>query len=289
MTSQFFITYRLIPATAFQELDAAPRVKFDDGYELQFSRDLAWVSFEASSTDWEKKRAEGVFRLRTYLSAVTLIKQYTFGAEPIQWVEIRQQKGEPKYILGRLSSDEPVAKAKPPPVTADDFRKVGGYAILSGINPFFRRAMIDYSVALSFMREGVVFLSRAIEAVEGYFMVTQPVPPSGKRRQKSRDLMRKALCLPNKELIRFFTIANETTLARHAKSLNQFPAATEEELRFCAVFCRTVIERFARYLQYENRDSLKKELPLPDGRNPIQEFKEQNVLFQQVLASIWDS
>ena len=189
--SQFFVTCRLIPATAFEELHDAPKIKFNDDYELQFFGDLAWVGFQASSADWKNKRHEGLMRLRTYLSAVTLIKEYTFGTEPIQWVEIGQGKGEPKYVLGRLSSDEPVAQVKAPKVTADDFRKASGYAILSGISPFFRRAMIDYSVALSFLSEGVVFLSRSLEAVEGYFMATQPAPPPGKRKQKKQGCYEK--------------------------------------------------------------------------------------------------
>ena len=92
--------------------------------------------------------------------------------------------------------------------------------------------------------------------------------------------------MPNKELKRFFTIANETTLARHAKKPAQFRAATEVELRFCVVFCRMALDRFANYLLYENRDMLGQQVSLPNDFKPEQEFTKKNASFRKALRDI---
>ena len=285
MASQFFVTCRLKPTVAFEEFDGLP-VNFGDGYELDFKKDLAWVTFEASREDWERKREEGLSRLRTYLSAVTLQKEYPFEIEPIQWIEVAGEPRGTESVLGRLEPSELVAQEKPPKVTTEDFDRAREYVIIAEMSPFFRIAMLDYSVALSFPREAVVFLARSLDAVEGHFRVNPTVPASMGKPQKVRDVMRTALCLSNRELNRFHTIANETTLARHAKKLSQLRAPTLNELRFCVVFCRQVLERFAPYLWYENRDTLKEVMPFPENVNPADEFMRGNESLQELLRDI---
>jgi len=283
MTSQFFVTYRLKPTLAFEEFEDLA-IKFENGYEFHCRGDLAWIGFQASTIGWEDKRSQGLSHMQTYLSALALLKEYPFGVEPIQWIEVGQ---EPKaYVLGRLPSEEPMAQAKVPKVNQDDFHKARTYVILAQISPFFRRAMIDYSVALGFPREAVVFVARALEAVEAHFRLNQRALSSSKTAQRARDIMKNALCLPGSELKEFYKIANDTTVARHAKKLSQLRAPTLDELRFCIVFCRGALDRFALYLWHENRDTLKQELPPLNNLNPKEEFERSNEGLQKALRSI---
>ena len=285
MASQYFVTYRLKPSDSFEEFGDL-EITFEKGYKLLLKRDLAWISFEAGSEDWENKRDEGFSLLETCLSAVALIKEYPFGVEQIQWIEAGREGTEAKYILGRLAPIEPVAQAKPPNVTAEDFHRARQFVILAEMNPFFKRAIIDYSVALGFLQEGVIFLARVLELMESHFRVSYQGQRAGKKMLKARDVMRNALCLPDKELNTFHRIANETILARHARNLSQLRAPAVEELKFCVVFCRTALDRFASYLLYENRDMLRQEVSFPNDFNLAQEFIKNNADLQQLLRSI---
>jgi len=284
--SQFFITYRLSPTSAFEGFKGIP-IKYGDDYELQFQGDLVWISFQGNSENWEKRRNEGLSFLKTFLSAVALLKEYPFGVEPVQWIEKRRECTEDKYILGRLASTELAVQAKPPKVTEEDIGKARLYLILAEINPLFKRAMIDYSVALSFPGEAVVFAPRALEAVETHFKSNSPVKVSANmRKRKTRDVMKQALSLPEKALKDFHKIANDTTVARHVKELSQLRSPTLEEIRFCIVFCRIVLDKFALYLWGENSDLLKHLMPLLEDVDVVQKIEESSIGLQDRLTKI---
>ena len=120
------------------------------------------------------------------------------------------------------------------------------------------------------IREAIVFCARSSEWVEKYFL--------------TRDKMRKALKLPAKYLSQFFKIANETVIARHAGATRQ---PTINEIRYCVVFNRILLDRFAAIIWY----SLSKSLPLrweyaQDEKSPLEQFEDKNPSLRITLEQI---
>ena len=146
--SRFIASYRLTPSRPF----AGVKFQFDssDGYQLSFHDDMVWVGFDASPEEWQAKLDVGRQALKTLLAILTIQVEYPFELEVIQWIEDkpRDETGNRQYFLGRLGPDFVVQK-EAPPVTNDHLRKGEIHAHLASHSPYYRYALLDYSVALS--------------------------------------------------------------------------------------------------------------------------------------------
>ncbi len=267
--SQFITTFRLKPERSFAALQA--KVTTGDGYELSFQNDLVWIRFEATSDEWLTKLNTSRQSLRTILAILTIQTEYPFDLEAIQWIEDkpRDKDGNANYVLGRLGP-ELSAQNEPPPVTLEHIQKSEIYAHLASANPHYRYALLDYSLALSMIREAIVFCARSSEWVEKYF--------------HTRDKMRNALKLPAKYLSQFFKIANETVIARHAGATRP---PTINEIRYCVVFNRILLDRFAAIIRYSQSKTLPPRWAYPkEEKSPLEQFEDKNPSLHVTLGQI---
>ena len=209
---------------------------------------MVWIGFDASSGEWLHRLNTGLQGLKTLLAILTLQVEYPFEIEPIQWIEDkpRDETGKASYVLGRLEPDL-VVQQEPPQVGTDHIRKGEIYAHIANQNAYYRYALLDYSVALSFPRESIVFCARSADWAESYFDTIKRSLPQ-QRRLNSRKLMRGDLKLSKKYLDIFFKIANDTVIARHTGDPTQIRCPQLEEIRFCVFFSRIVLDRFGCYL-----------------------------------------
>ncbi len=279
--SSFIVSFRLKPTQSFAGLQA--KITTGDGYELSFHDDMVWLRFDAASDDWLRQLDVGKQALRTILAILTIQTEYPFELEPIQWIEDkpRNEGGAANYVLGKLG--DLTAQSEPPSITIEHVQKVEIYAHLASGNPYYRYALLDYSVALSFPREAIVFCARSTEWVESYFeTINQSLSKEAK--VGARNLMRDKLKLPRKYLSQFFKIANETVIARHAGA----PRSPKiEEIRFCVFFSRIVLDRFGGYIWYSQSKSLPPRWSYPtDDKPPSDLFKDKNPGLTQSLKQI---
>jgi len=280
--SSFIVSFRLKPTQAFTGLQA--KITTGDGYELSFHGDMVWIRFDAASDEWLRRLDIGRQALRTLLAILTIQTQYPFDLEPIQWIEDkpRDESGSVNYVLGRLGPDLTV-QTEPPSITIEHVQKSEIYAYLASSNPYYRYALLDYSVALSFPREAIVFCARSLEWVESYFdTINQSLSKEAK--VGARNLMRDKLKLPRKYLSQFFTIANETVIARHAGA----PRSPKiEEIRFCVFFSSIVLDRFGGYIWYSQSKSLPQRWKYPeDEKSPSELFEANNSSLTDSLKQI---
>jgi len=267
--SQFIATFRLKPERSFAALRA--KVITGDGYELSFQNDLVWVRFEATSDDWHTKLNISRQSLRTILAILTIQTEYPFDLEPIQWIEDkpRDKDGNVNYVLGRLGP-ELSAQNEPPPVTLEHIQKSEIYAHLASSNPHYRYALLDYSLALSMPREAIVFCARSSEWVQKYF--------------GTRNKMKNELKLPNKYLDQFFKIANDTVIARHAGATRP---PTINEIRYCVVFNRILLDRFTAIIWHSQSENLPSTWAYPKNeKNPPEQFVDNNPSLRKTLEQI---
>lgn len=280
--SQFVATFRLKPERSF----AALRAQFttNDGYEFSFHDDMVWIRFDATSDEWLRRLNVARQGLRTLLAIVTIQTEYSFDLEPIQCIEDkpRDESGSANYILRRLGPDLAV-QIEPPSITIEHIQKGEIYAHLASSNPYYRYALLDYSVALSFPQEAIVFCARSSEWVESYFEIVKQ-SPSEKANVHARDLMRIKLKLPRKYLTQFWKIANDTVIARHAGA----PRSPKiEEIRFCVFFSRIVLDRFGAYIWYSQSKSLPQRWKYPeDEKSPSELFEAKNSSLTDSLKQI---
>lgn len=282
--SRFIVSYRLKPSQSFAGLQA--KIATGDGYELDFKDDMVWIGFDATSDEWLQRLNIGRQALKTILAILTIQTEYPFDLEPIQWIEDkpRDDTGAAKYVLGRLGSDLTIQE-EPPSVQIDHIQKVEIYAHLASYIAYYRYALLDYSVALSLPQESIVFCARSVEWIEKYFSAIKQI--FSKPKQHTRTLMRSELSLPKKYIDLFFKIANETVIARHGGDPNRMRPPKIEEIRFCVVFSRMVIDRFSAYLWYSLSDRLTLRLKYPTGRQPPSElFKAGNSSLINMLKQI---
>jgi len=268
--SQFIVTFRLKPERSFATLKA--KFTTGDGYELSFHNDILWVRFEATSDEWLNRIDVCRQSLRTILAILTIQAEYAFDFEPIQWIEDkpRDKDGSVNYIFGRLGPELAVQN-EPPSITIEHIQMSEIYAHLASINPHYRYALLDYSLALSIPREAIVFCARSSEWVKKYFT--------------TRNLMESELKLPRRHVTQFFKIANETVLARHATT--RLP--TIKEIQYCVVFNRALLDRFAALIWYSKSKSLPPRLMYSvDNKPPSHQFKNANPglisILEQILA-----
>ena len=280
--SRFIVSYRLKPSQSFAGLQT--KITTGDGYELDFRDDMVWIGFDATSDEGLRSLDIGRQALRTLLAILTIQTEYPFDLEPIQWIEDkpRDESGSANYVLGKLGPDLAV-QSEPPSITIEHVQKGEIYAHLASSNPYYRYALLDYSVALSFPREAIVFCARSSEWVESYFeTINQSLSKEAK--VGARNLMRAKLKLPRKYLSQFFKIANETVIARHAGA----PRSPKiEEIRFCVFFSRIVLDRFGGYIWYSQSKSLPPQWTYPtDEKPPSDLFKDKNPGLTQSLKQI---
>jgi len=257
--SQFIASFRLKPERSFAALEAKFATK--DGYELTFQNDIVWVRFEATSDEWLKHLNIARQSLRTILATLTIQTEYPFDLEPIQWIEDkpRDKDGDANYVLGRFGPELSVQN-EPPSITPKHIQISAIYAHLAGVNPHYRYALLDYSLALSIPREAIVFCARSSEWIKNYF--------------GTRDKMGKGLKLPRKYLNQFFEIANDTVIARHARATRP---PTIQEIRYCVIFSRYLLDRFSASIWYSQSKDLPPDLAYPkDEKAPVDQFEENN-------------
>jgi hypothetical protein len=270
--SKFIASFRLKPSQSFAGLRA--KIATGDGYELNFRDDMVWIVFDATSDEWLRRLNIGRQALKNLLAILTIQTEYAFDSEPIQWIEDkpRDKTGTENYVLGRLGPDLTV-QAKPPHVEIDHIRRGEIYVHLASHNTYYRYALLDYSVALSFPHESIVFCARSVEWVMRHF--------------GGHTLMRNGLILPKKYVTQFFKIANETVIARHAGDPRRIRSPAIEEIRFCVVFNRVVLDRFALYLWHSLSNHLPQQLKYPAGEKPPSELLEaKNVSLTKTLNQI---
>ena len=285
MQSRFIITYRLLPTTSFKGLDI--KIAVGDDHEVLFKDNLVWVSFDADPKDWVRQLSIATQGLRTILSTLALQVEYSFDLELVQWLEdkAREQADSAAYVLGRLGPDLTV-QAEPPSIQADHIRKSEIYVRLAALNPFYRYSLLDYSVALTFPQESVVFSARSVEWAEKYFSA-QKEATKNLTKLDARSLLRKRLDLPTKYVTEFFKIANQTVIARHAGDPSKIRPPTIEELRFCVFFARTVIDRFGGYLWYEHSALLPDPWKWPaDEGTPERKFEAAKKTLNATLRAL---
>jgi len=282
--SRFIVSYRLKPSQSFAGLQA--KIATGDGYELDFRDDMVWIGFDAISDEWLHSLNIGRQVLRTLLAILTIQTEYAFDLEPIQWIEDkpRDEVGTANYVLGRLGPDLTVQK-EAPTIRTEHFHKGEIYIHLASQNAYYRYALLDYSVALSFVQESIIFFARSVEWIEKYFKVLKESMP--KQKQYTRTLMRNELSLPKKYIVLFFKIANETVIARHGGDPNKTRPPKIEEIRFCRFFSRVVIDRFSAYLWYALSNNLPSRMKYPsDEPSPSELFKANNASLTKSLRQI---
>ncbi len=282
--SRFIVSYRLKPSQSFAGLQA--KISTGDGYELDFRDDMVWIGFDATSDEWRRSLEIGKQILRTLLAILTIQTEYAFDLEPIQWIEDkpRDEVGTANYVLGRLGPDLMVQK-EAPTIKTEHFHKGEIYIHLASRNTYYRYALLDYSLALSFIQESIIFCARSIEWVEKYFSsVKQSLP---KQRQHVRTIICNELSLPKKHVNLFFKIANETVIARHGGDPNKTRPPKIEEIRFCIFFSRVIIDRFSAYLWYALSNNLPSRMKYPsDEPSPSELFKANNASLTKSLRQI---
>lgn len=270
--SKFIASFRLKPSKSFAGLQA--KIVTGDGYELSFQDDMVWVQFEATSGEWLQRLNIGRQALKTILAILAIQTEYAFDLEPIQWIEDkpRDKASEANYVLGRLGADLTVQK-EPPSVKIDDIRRGGIYFHLASHNARYRYALLDYSVALSFPHESIVFCARSVEWVKSHF--------------GTRTLMRNELFLPREYVTQFFKIANETVIARHAGDPRRIRSPNIEEVRFCIVFNRVVLDYFALYLWHSLSSDLPQRWKYPaDEKSPVELLEARKAGLTKMLGQI---
>jgi len=272
--SKFIASFRLKPSQSFAGLRA--QIATGDGYELHFQDDMVWIRFDATPDEWLRRLNIGRQALKTILAILTIQTEYPFELEPIQWIEDkpRDDTNTANYILGRLGPDLTVQE-EPPHVEIDHVQKGEIYIHLASHNAYYRYALLDYSLALSFPQESIVFCARSVEWVKSYF---DTIKRSLSKRTKidTRKLMKEKLKLPENYLTQFFMIANETVIARHARNLTKIRSPKIEEIRFCVFFSRVVLDRFAGFLWYKLSDELPPQWKYPPDKRPPSELFEAN-------------
>ena len=283
--STFIITCRLLPSVSFEKLQF--KVRIGDDYTIDIQDDLAWVTFQANTDTWEDKRDKGFQYLRSILSAATLLVTFPFDFELIQWIEDkpRSDPESGQYVLGKLEGKDFVVQRTPPRVTKEHLRKGYGYLVIGELNTYFRMAMLDYSVALSMAKEAMVFCARSVEWVEQYFRDLHRRDSNAKKEQ-ARTILKRELCFPPSHLSKFFQIANETTIARHARPQDQVRTPAMGEIRYCVLLCMALLDRFGLYVWYQNKQLLHANLPFPSNFDLPSKFSEDNDALQNDLNKI---
>ncbi|MBI4299140.1 MAG: hypothetical protein HY666_05200 [Chloroflexi bacterium] len=281
--SQFIVTCRLLPQGSFREIDL--KINLGDRCQFSFKDDLVWIMFESDSKEWLAKTQQGLEDLRTIISTLTLQVGYPYDFEPIQWIEDKPapNPASRNYVLGKLGAI--VSRRDAPVITTEQLRKGRAYLILSEIAPHFRLAMLDYRLALSIPEEAIVFCARSLEWVEQYFDALKR-SQSGlatSRKTTSRDVMIRELMIPKSHVTRFFTIANNITIARHVKDPQKVRRPTLQEQRFSIYLTRVVLDRFGTYVTLKEQGRLREHLPLPRGFDMMEEFKNANVGLADLL------
>jgi hypothetical protein len=286
--SKFIASFRLKPSQSFAGLQA--HIIMGDGYELSFRDGMVWIRFDATSDEWRRRLDIGTQTLRTILAILTIQTQYAFGFEPIQWIEDkpRDETGTANYVVGVLRPDLIVQK-EPPPVGIAHIRNAEIYAHLSSRNAYYRYALLDYSLALSLPQESIVFCARSVDWVKSHFdAIKQSLPERTK--SATRELMKGELKLPGKYLNRFFKIANETVIARHTGDPNRIRPPKIEEMTFCVVFNRMVLERFGLHLWHSLSNELPSQWKYPaDAQPPSELFEAENSSLTKILKQILNS
>ncbi|MDO8715412.1 MAG: hypothetical protein Q7J73_01175 [Dehalococcoidales bacterium] len=281
--SNFIVSFRLKPTQSFVGLQA--KIITGDGYEISFHDEMAWLRFNATSTEWLHRLAVGREVLRTFLAVLTIQTEYPFDLEAIQWIEDkpRNAAGTANYVLGRLGPDL-IVQQETPSIGIEHIHKGEIYVHLASQNVYYRYALLDYSIALSFPRESIIFYARSVEWAECYFSI---VKQNLKKREHARTLMQNNLGLPSKNVTLFFKIANETVIARHSGDPSKIRSPKIEEIRFCVFFSRVVLDRFACYLWYELSNRLPQRLKYPNDEKPPNElFEAGNVGLTNSLTQI---
>jgi hypothetical protein len=239
------------------------KIATGDGYELYFHDDMVWVEFDATSDEWLQRLNIGRQALKTILAILAIQTKYAFDLEPIQWIEDkpRGEAGTANYVLGRLGPDLTI-QAEPPSVKIDHIQKGEIYIRLASHNAYYRYALLDYSAALSFPNESIVFCARSVEWVEKHF--------------GTHLLMKNGLILPKKYVTQFFKIANATVIARHAGDPERIRSPKIEEIRFCVAFNSVVLDRFALYLWHSLSGQLPQQWKYPVDEKPPSELLGAN-------------
>ncbi|GEM_PF-3831802 len=280
--SRFIVTCRLEPQHSFTGIDL--KINLADRYEFSFKDDLVWIVFEAHPNEWLARIQQGLEDLRTIICTLTLQVEYPYDFEPIQWIEDKPapDPASRDYILGKLGLL--VSRRDAPVVTTEHLRKGAAELILSEFVPQFRMAMLDYRLALSIPEEAIVFCARSLEWVEQYFDAlkrSQPLAPA--RKTRSRDIMIRELMIPKSHVTAFFTIANDTTIARHAKDPGRTRRPTLAEQKFSIYLTRVVVDRFATYIIVTKQETLKEHLPSQPGFDMKAAFKDANAGLTEFL------
>ena len=229
------------------------------------------IRFVAKSDEWITLLNICRQSLRTILAILTIQTEFPFDLEPIQWIEDkpRRKKDDVNYVLGRLGPELSV-QDEPPIVTLEHIQKSEIYAHLASVNPHYRYALLDYSLALSIPREAIVFCARSSEWIKNFF--------------GTRDKMRNALKLPRKYLEQFFKIANETVIARHAGATRP---PTINEIQYCVIFNRILLDRFAAIIWYSQSNNLPPRWVYPkDEMAPLEQFEDKNAGLRKDLGQI---
>ncbi len=102
--------------------------------------------------------------------------------------------------------------------------------------------------------------------------------------------MTKKLCLPVKYTTEFFKIANDTVIARHVGDPEKIRFPKIEEIRFCIVFNRVVLDRVSLYLWHLLSSGLPIRWKYPEDEKPPSEILEENKpsisqMLKQILSS----
>lgn len=264
--SRFIVTCRLKPSEVFTGLEH--QIVTSRNCKLTFQGDLLWAEFDAHSDDSidDMNRLDEL--LRDLLSVMTFQVKHPLEYELVSFIEDkpRGETGIRHYQVGRLGLSPEV-----PRVTSKHLDDGSVMTILLDYCLHLRRAMLDYSIALQYAREAIVFCARSVEWVERYF--------------DGRDTLRKSLAVPRRRLNQFFEMANDAVIARHAGDPQEKSEPTLKDIEFSVKFTREVVlERFFLYLWHKlaGEDPTKVEYPL-DWPPPSDRFKSWNLELDEML------
>lgn len=238
MKGTIIFTARLTPAEACGQLDRSysyREVKLSvQGDKIIYAVTRDW---DYSHTGWFDDLISGVREfLRRWVDVLAFESGKSLGAEITDWVELEQgdERQDPergKFIVGKVQSQKRLVT----PVEIAELDAALNQESLMVQNPFLRLAIADYHRALNSQEDSLIYLARAIEAVERHF--------------GGEKAMQQTLGL-SKTFADFVTRrANQTyDHVRHASKTGAVTRPSPDEASECFTRTREIINKFRGHL-----------------------------------------
>ena len=238
MRSTIVFIARLTPAEPCSQLDRSyslGEVKLSvQGHKIVYAVTRIW---DYSNPRWFDELISGVREfLRRWVDALALESDKSLHAEITDWLELgqgdeRQDTEGGKFIVGKVQNQGRLVR----PVEIAELDAALNQESLMVQNPFPRLAIADYHRALNSQEDSLIYLARAIEAVERHF---------GGEKAMQRTLGR------SKTFADFVTRrANQAyEHVRHASKTGAATRPPHDEAIECLTRTREIVSKFREHL-----------------------------------------